>query len=152
LGVFLNLVHNRFKMTVSDAFVQGGYDLTPEQYLLMDTLWDEGTLTQQQIANIMLKDKNSVVKLIDGLEEKKLVKRVCNPKDRRQNLIKVTSKGGAMRDGVTALALEAVQQITDGISEEEIKTFIEVLHKMARNMDESLDLLGLAEKFPTKKG
>lgn len=152
LGVFLNFVHNRFKQNVNDAFIKGGYDMTAEQFLLMDTLWTEGVMTQQQIADIMLKDKNSVVKLIDSLEEKKLVKRVNSPKDRRQNLIKVTSKAEKIKDGLTSIAISAVDSITDGIKAEEMQTFINVLDRMAQNMDKKIDLLAMAEKFPTKTG
>ncbi len=150
LGVFLNFVHNRFKQNVNDAFVEGGYDITAEQFLLMDTLWTEGTISQQQIADIMLKDKNSVVKLIDSLEDKKLVKRVNSPKDRRQNLIKVTGMASKMKDGMTIIALSAVEKITEGIDDDDIQTFISVLDRMAQNMDKKIDLLAMAEKFPTK--
>lgn len=116
----------------------------------MDTLWTEGTISQQQIADIMLKDKNSVVKLIDSLEDKKLVKRVNSPKDRRQNLIKVTGKASKMKDGMTIIALSAVEKITEGIDDDDIQTFISVLDGMAQNMDKKIDLLAMAEKFPTK--
>ena len=150
LGVFLNFVHIRFKQSVNDAFVEGGYDITAEQFLLMDTLWTEGTISQQQIADIMLKDKNSVVKLIDSLEDKKLVKRVNSPKDRRQNLIRVTGKASKMKDGMTIIALSAVEKITEGIDDDDIQTFISVLDRMAQNMDKKIDLLAMAEKFPTK--
>lgn len=61
VGVFLNFVHNKFKQYVTSIFQQKGYNITPEQFLLMDALWDNGILSQQQIADIMLKDKNSVV-------------------------------------------------------------------------------------------
>ena len=91
VGLFLNLVHNRFKQYVTVIFEEHGFNITPEQFLVMDTLWDEGVLTQQQIADYLLKDKNSVVKLVDGLEDRKLVRRVSNPKDRRQNLIEVAN-------------------------------------------------------------
>ena len=150
LGVFLNFVHNRFKQNVNDAFVEGEYDITAEQFLLMDTLWTEGTISQQQIADIMLKDKNSVVKLIDSLEDKKLVKRVNSPKDRRQNLIKVTGKASKMKDGMTIIALSAVEKITEGIDDDDIQTFISVLDRMAQNMAKKIDLLAMAEQFPTK--
>jgi DNA-binding MarR family transcriptional regulator len=42
----------------------------------MDTLWNEGTLTQQAIAFIIQKDKNSVTQFIDNLEKKGLVTRL----------------------------------------------------------------------------
>ena len=71
VGMFLNLVHNRFKQYVTAIFDDHGFNITPEQFLVMDALWDEGVLSQQQIADYLLKDKNSVVKLVDGLEVKK---------------------------------------------------------------------------------
>jgi DNA-binding MarR family transcriptional regulator len=115
VGVFLNLVHNKFKQYVSSIFQSQGFNITPEQFLVMDTLWDEGVLSQQQIADIIIKDKNSVVKLIDGLEEKKLVKRIPNSKDRRQNLIQVTTYAKSIQQEVTELAMEAVNLIIKGI-------------------------------------
>ena len=117
----------------------------------MDALWDEGVLTQQQIADYILKDKNSVVKLVDGLQERKLVVRKSNPKDRRQNLILLTPYALEIKDEVTALAMQAVDYIIDGISEEDINTFIKVLSKMSENMNNSVNLLEFANKYPTKK-
>lgn len=150
LGVFLNFVHNRFKQCVNAAFAEGGYDITAEQFLVLDTLWDEGVLTQQQVADIMLKDKNSIVKLIDGLEDRKLVKRMSNPNDRRQNLISVTDEAERIKAEVTEIALSAVSGITDGISCEELSIFVKVLDGMASNMDKDVNLLALAGKYPSK--
>ena len=151
VGVFLNLVHNKFKQYLTEIFGRKGFNITPEQFLVMDALWDEGVLTQQQIADYILKDKNSVVKLVDGLQERKLVVRKSNPKDRRQNLILLTPYALEIKDEVTALAMQAVDYIIDGISEEDINTFIKVLSKMSENMNNSVNLLEFANKYPTKK-
>lgn len=147
--MFLNLVHNRFKQYVAGIFESQGFNITPEQFLVMDTLWDEGVLTQQQIADYMLKDKNSVVKLVDGLEERNLVRRTSNPKDRRQNLIEVTEYAMSIKDKVTKVAMEAVDKIINGIAKEDLQKFIKVLSKMAENMNNDIDLLALAAKYPT---
>ena len=151
VGMFLNLVHNRFKQYVTAIFDDHGFNITPEQVLVMDALWDEGVLSQQQIADYLLKDKNSVVKLVDGLEERKLVKRVSNPKDRRQNLIEVTEYAVSIKKAVTDAAMGAVDHIIKGISKDDMYTFILVLSKMAENMNNDIDLLSLAAKYPTKK-
>jgi len=147
--MFLNLVHNRFKQYVAGIFESQGFNITPEQFLVMDTLWDEGVLTQQQIADYMLKDKNSVVKLVDGLEERNLVRRASNPKDRRQNLIEVTEYAMRIKDKVTDVAIEAVDKIINGIAKEDLQSFIKVLSKMAENMNNDIDLMALAAKYPT---
>ncbi len=149
VAMFLNLVHNRFKQYVAGIFESQGFNITPEQFLVMDTLWDEGVLTQQQIADYMLKDKNSVVKLVDGLEERNLVRRTSNPKDRRQNLIEVTEYAMSIKDKVTKVAMEAVDKIINGIAKEDLQSFIKVLSKMAENMNNDIDLLALAAKYPT---
>ncbi|MBR6972853.1 MAG: MarR family transcriptional regulator [Bacteroidales bacterium] len=149
VAMFLNLVHNRFKQYVAGIFESQGFNITPEQFLVMDTLWDEGVLTQQQIADYMLKDKNSVVKLVDGLEERNLVRRTSNPKDRRQNLIEVTEYAMSIKDKVTNVAMEAVDKIINGIAKEDLQKFIKVLSKMAENMNNDIDLMALAAKYPT---
>lgn len=149
--LFLNIAHNSMKQSLSDTFRKGGFKLSPEQFLVMDTLWDEGVLTQQQIADITMRDKNSIVKLIDGLESRKLVTRVSNPNDRRQNLIKVTPYSLKIREEVEALAYEAGGKILGEISQEDLKVFIKVLAMMEKNMDPESDLVAMAEKYPTKK-
>ncbi len=151
VGVFLNLVHNKFKQYVTDIFEDQGFNITPEQFIVMDTLWDEGTLTQQQIADIVMKDKNSIVKLVDGLEKRNLVRRVSNPEDRRQNLIEVTDYAISIQERTTELAMQAVDHIIGGIPKEHIKIFIMVLSKMADNMNNDVNLLELARKFPTRE-
>ena len=151
LFLFLNIVHNSMKQLMSDSFRKGGFKLSLEQFLVIDTRWDEGVLTQQQIADITMRDKNSIVKLIDGLESRKLVKRVSNPEDRRQNLIKVTPYSMKIRDDVETIAYESVYKIIGEISRDDLKLFVRVLAAMERNMNPSSDLEALAEKYPTKK-
>lgn len=149
--LFLNIVHNSMKQRITECFREKGFQLSPEQFLVMDTLWDEGVLTQQQIADITMRDKNSIVKLIDGLESRNLVKRVSNPNDRRQNLIKVTPQSLRIRNEVEALAFESVTGILGDIPEDDLKVLVKVLAKMEKNMDPSSDLEALAEKYPTNK-
>ncbi len=144
VGVFLNLVHNRFKQYITAFFQEEGYNLTPEQFLVMDAIWDEGKMSQQKIADTIFKDKNSVVKLLDGLEKKNLVRRVANKDDRRQNLIEITPHAKEIQQNVTDIAINAVDLIIKDIPKQDLHIFIKVLTKMAENMNENTDLQQLA--------
>jgi DNA-binding MarR family transcriptional regulator len=138
------LVHNRFKQHFTALFQEKGYNITPEQFLVMDALWNNGAkMSQQQIADTIIKDKNSVVKLIDGLEKKEMVKRVANVEDRRQNLIELTPLGKEIEESVKEIAMNVVSTITKDIQEQELRTYINVLTKMARNMNEDSNLMDL---------
>lgn len=149
VGVFLNLVHNRFKQYITAFFQEEGYNITPEQFLVMDTLWDEGSMSQQKIADTILKDKNSVVKMLDGLEKKHLVKRVACKEDRRQNLIEITPYAKEIQQNVTDIAMNAVDHVIKDIPKQDLYIFIKVLTKMAENMNEDADLQSLVAQ--TKK-
>jgi len=136
IGVYLNHVHFLFKQYISRKFLSRGFDLTPEQFLVMDTLWDEGVLSQQQISQYIQKDKNSVTKLIDGLEKRGLVLRAPAGDDRRINNIVLTESAKHIQQEVVDLALKSVDQICEGIPTDDMQVFISVLKRMAKNMNQ----------------
>lgn len=134
VGVYLNLVHFKFKQYVAEIFRKHGINLTPEQFLVIDQLWKEDGIPQQKIADILMKDKNSVTKLIDAMEKKKLLVRHPDPDDRRSNLISLTKTAQDMKEDVTEVATKAVNSIIRNIPPDDMKLFVKVLIKMSYNM------------------
>ena len=136
VGVYVNILNCRLKKYLAEVFKKNGVNLTAEQYLVMDTLWNEGTLTQQAIAFIIQKDKNSVTQFIDNLEKMGLVKRSISKEDRRVNNIVVTEKGMALKDSTKQLAIDTMNHALEGIPEEDIQTFVSVLKKVGANISD----------------
>ena len=133
-GVYVNILNCKLKKHLSEVFKKNGVNLTAEQYLVMDTLWNEGTLTQQAIAFIIQKDKNSVTQFIDNLEKKGLVARSVSKDDRRVNNIVVTTEGMALKDSTKQLAIETMEKALEGIPEQDVLTFVDVLKKVCANI------------------
>lgn len=135
VGVLVNILNCKLKKYMATAFKSEGINLTAEQFLVMDALWNQGEMTQQSIAYIIQKDKNSVTQFIDNLEKKGLVQRVVDASDRRVNNIKLSKTGLAMKDNTKEVAIKAINNILDGISEEDLKTFALVLNKACDNIE-----------------
>ena len=133
-GVYVNILNCRLKKYLAEVFKKNGVNLTAEQYLVMDTLWNEGTLTQQAIAYIIQKDKNSVTQFIDNLEKKGLVTRSVAKDDRRVNNIEVTQEGMALKDSTKQLAIDTMNKALEGIPEADLQTFVSVLKKVCANI------------------
>jgi DNA-binding MarR family transcriptional regulator len=133
-GVYVNILNCKLKKYLAEVFKKNNVNLTAEQYLVMDTLWNEGTLTQQEIAFIIQKDKNSVTQFIDNLEKKGLVTRSVAKEDRRVNNIVVTKEGMALKDSTKQLAIETMNKALEGISEENVLIFVDVLKKVCANI------------------
>ena len=137
VGVYVNILNCKLKKHLAEVFKKNGVNLTGEQYLVMDTLWNEGTLTQQAIAFILQKDKNSVTQFIDNLEKKGLVTRSVAKQDRRVNNIMLTSEGMALKDSTKQLAINTMNELVDGIPEQDLNTFVSVLKQICDNISDS---------------
>ena len=134
IAVELNLTGCRLKQFIAAKLRQVEVPLTPEQFILIDLLWNQGSMSQQQLADQVQKDKNSVTKLVDALERKGFVVRKQNRQDRRSNTLVLTEKAEALKHGAKQKGISILDEMLVGISEEELRSFLVTLHKLNRNM------------------
>lgn len=134
IAVYLNLSACKLKQYTAAMLKQSNVGLTPEQFLLIDLLWNNGPMSQQKMADSMQKDKNSITKLVDALEKKGLVERCKDPNDRRSNTLVLTKKAESMKSGAKEAGISMLDKVLDGISEEELKAFLDTLGKLTNNM------------------
>ena len=134
IAVELNLTGCRLKQFIAAKLREKDVPLTPEQFLLIDLLWNHGSMSQQRLADMMQKDKNSVTKLVDAIERKGFVVRQQNAHDRRSNTLVLTEKALTLRDGAKQKGISILDEMLTGISEEELRAFLMTLNKLNRNM------------------
>ena len=126
IAVYINVLNCSIIKYFAKELTKNGINLTPEQYLVMDILWDEGVLSQQAIADIIQKDKNSVTKFIDSLEKKGLVYRAVNKSDRRVNNIIVSEEGIKLKPKTTEVAINMMRNVLKDIKEDDLINYLEV--------------------------
>lgn len=135
IAVELNLTGCKLKQFLAAKLREMGVPLTPEQFMLIDILWNQGEMTQQQLADQLQKDKNSVTKLVDAIEKKGFVIRKQNPHDRRANTLVLTEKANELKPGAKQKGISILDQILEGISEDELRSFLSTLRKLNANMN-----------------
>ena len=140
IAVEINRVGCKLKQFLAARLKDEGVPLTPEQFMLIDLLWNHGEMSQQQLADLMQKDKNSVTKLVDAIERKGFVVRRQNRNDRRSNTLVLTEKANQLKPGAKLKGISILDQMLEGISEEELRAFLATLRKLDVNM--SIDQTG----------
>lgn len=135
IAVELNLTGCKLKQYLAAKLRKNDVPLTPEQFMLIDLLWNQGEMTQQQLADQLQKDKNSVTKLVDAIEKKGFVIRKQNPHDRRANTLVLTEKANELKPGAKQKGISILDQILEGISEDELRSFLSTLRKLNANMN-----------------
>ena len=134
IAVEINLTGCKLKQFIASKLKQMGVPLTPEQFMLIDLLWNHGEMSQQQLADLMQKDKNSVTKLVDAIEKKGFVVRRQNRTDRRSNTLVLTENANQLKPGAKQKGISILDQMLEGVSEDELRAFLATLRKLNVNM------------------
>lgn len=134
ITVELHLTGYKLKKYIAVMLRRHGVPLTPEQFMLIDLLWNHGEMSQQELADLMQKDKNSVTKLVDAIERKGFVIRRQSLSDRRSNIIILTDKANLLKPDAKEKGISILEEMLEGISEDELRVFLSTLHKLNDNM------------------
>jgi MarR family transcriptional regulator for hemolysin len=93
-------------------------------------------MRQRELAQQLGLEGSAVVRLLDSLEQRGLVRRVEDPKDRRAKLLDLTSDGIALAERVSQIAVALRLDLFRDISEDEIEVTYRVLYQLSQKLDE----------------
>lgn len=97
---------------------------------------NNGKISQQELANHLLTDKVSVVRILDALTSDGFIERTVNPKDRRQHLLTITPKAEPWIKDIEKGIQETNDYFLHLLPEELRKPFEESLNQLIRQTSE----------------
>jgi DNA-binding MarR family transcriptional regulator len=113
---------------------QAEIKLTIEQIgLLLVISMHKEEVIQQELACSMGKDKSAILRTIDMIEAKDLVKRVSDTADRRKKYLMITKKGERVIEQYLTIEHELTNLLQSGLSEEDITVFYKVVDHIKTN-------------------
>lgn len=127
--------HSVFNRALLNNFKNNNILLTKEQWTILAVLWQNDGCSQQTLADKTYKDKPGITRLIDNLEKENLVKRQPDAKDRRLNLIFLTTKGKTIEKEVMAIVNQTINDAVKGINPEKLKIVKETFLQIYENLD-----------------
>ncbi|UJF31326.1 MarR family winged helix-turn-helix transcriptional regulator [Paenibacillus hexagrammi] len=111
------------------------YDITTEQWSVLNKLAEEGGITQKELSCRIEKDPTNVTRILDQLERKGWIERVANEEDRRSFLTYATESGRALSDELEPIEKEFVQSILHSVSDEEIALLRSIMARINANLE-----------------
>jgi len=122
-----NAVHQLFKAELAP------YGVTPGQYGVLRCLWDQNGMTAKQLADRLSLDGSTITGILDRMEQKGLIERHTDPRDRRALKVVLTDQGWNLKEPLTKAIEEANRKALQSFSQEEA----ELLKKLLDEMSES---------------
>lgn len=108
-------------------------DITPEQFAVLVRLSSGKGMTQNEIADDVLKDDATITRVLDSFEKKKLAVRQKAEYDRRVNVAFITPKGVELVERVFPLIAQIDKKLCDGLGADELETAVRVLRHLRAN-------------------
>ena len=134
LGRQIGVLYNRLSRRVNWLLDEAGAGITIDQFRLLTMLWKEDGITQQQLAVLLGRDRASITRMVDILEEQGIINRISDKNDRRINLIHLSKKGRELEPTAAACAQQALDEMTRNFSETEKNAFAQLLQNAIRNL------------------
>ena len=108
------------------------FDLTSTQFRTLTYLSHQPPLTVRQcdLEVFFSKSNPAVTGILNNMEQKDLIRRVCNPADGRSKVLEITEKGLALLPELDAYRGWMDKLLTENMTEEEIAILIVLLKKM----------------------
>ncbi|WP_418536219.1 MarR family winged helix-turn-helix transcriptional regulator [Odoribacter laneus] len=134
LVVYLSKAERGYTKTLNRAFQQAGYDLSREQFELLQVLWEGDHINQQAISRKLQKDKYNVTKLLNTLTKRGFVQRTMSQEDRRNNFVILTEKGIQVQKALLQIEEQVHTDLTFTLTPSEIKSCMWVMRKLTDMM------------------
>ena len=149
VGFAVNVTAKAFQKAL-DAELRKNVGVTISQWRVISTLTKHAGITQKEIAERVGIEGSTLVPIIDKMEKDGFVKRKLDNEDRRINRIYLTSKADVLWNSMIECALRIRKLSTKEISEEQIKTTLDILQKISKNLaiyfDNTNSIVALSKK------
>lgn len=137
LSHLVNVADKMMKATLAKTLHSKGFEITPEQYSILLSLWSKNGQCQYELASCQGKDRASITRLIDSMEKENLVVRIPSENDRRINLVYLTNKAKELKPFLIDVATKATTHATEGIPQDKIQETKEVIKQIIENLNKN---------------
>ncbi|SHL59120.1 transcriptional regulator, MarR family [Chitinophaga jiangningensis] len=127
-------MRNSLRQYVHVKIKENNWDISMELVEILGLIYKRSGLNQQEIADIIVKDKSSMTYLIDNLVKKGLAERTEDQRDRRNKLIYITEKGKLLMEELTPWVTEIYEKATRELLTDDILNALSVARKMNENL------------------
>lgn len=109
-----------------------GLELLAPQCGMLKLLDVIGPMSQNELSDELCIDKTSIVKFVDKLEKKQLVKRATQTTDRRVKKVSITPKGQKLISIIAKLRKEVEKEYLEPLTEHEKQVLFQAIPKLLK--------------------
>ncbi len=132
--VGFNLFVAQIRLKAGLARAMRPFDITPEQFAILSLLREHDGLQQREIADLLVKDRPNITRILERLEKKGLVRRHTDMDDRRAVRVHITTAGRKICPKLEQIAMDYRNQAYRGLTQSQQEQLRDMLHTISENL------------------
>ena len=137
LGRLVGVTWRSMRKQLAFNVAQAKHDISAEQGIILAMLSHYEQVNQKMLTEYILCEKTAITRWIDYLESMKLVKRIPDKNDRRQNILELTNKGHKYAAEFIEVGLQTESQALRGVKKEDVRICKDVLKRIISNLEKA---------------
>ncbi len=133
VGFLFAKLHHKLSTRAAAGLSDAGLGLSGMHMGALSVIEAAGPMSQQELGELIKKDRTSIVAIVDELEAAELLKRHRNPTDRRAYALEPTEKGLEWLRRALPVVAAAEDEILAGLDPRERQVLLELLQRVLFN-------------------
>ncbi len=134
LGYLINRCAISLKSELTHRFKRAGYDVTPEEWAILNRLWEQDGLSQNELAERTVKDKTTITRFLNQMEKKGLVTRQSSNQDGRFKNVYLTPNAKELKTILIEITQGMLSGAAAGLSAQSFQTTLNTLRTIENNL------------------
>lgn len=136
-GYMINILAREMNACLYRSFREKGFGITPQQWAVLNRLWEMEGLHQSKLAEKTTKNKHNMTMILKQLEKKGFVEKRSDTRDKRLQRIYLTKSGKALKEKLIPIVTDIIEKLFRGVASQDM----EVLNKVHKTMIKNLKSL-----------
>ncbi len=121
LAFWVNRFYEGARRAMYRAFREQGFELTPEQWMVLVRLWERDGRSQSDLAQAIVRDAPTTSRIVSSMASRGLVVRALDPADGRSRVIVLTKKGRDAKSVLVPIVRALVEEAERGVPKADLE-------------------------------
>ncbi len=133
-GYIIHRLDMQMSLGLQHAFQANGFKITPEQWGVLNRLWENEGIHQSALAERVAKDRHNITRILNLLEKNGFISRTHDKEDKRRLNVYLTKEGKALKQKLVPIVIGYLKRCFKGLAHEEIQDLRRLHEHILKNL------------------
>ena len=133
-GYIIHRLYMQMSLGLQHAFQAKGFNITPEQWGVLNRLWENEGMHQSALAQRAAKDRHNITRILNLLEKNGFISRTPDKEDKRRLNVYLTKEGKALKQKLIPIVIGCLKKCFEGLTQEEVQDMRRIHEHILKNL------------------